>query len=185
MASTVEGHPHKEKIVEMILANVSLRKIADIVTPPLSIMALHRYKQKILKPAIVNAANLSKVLSRQGIDPKEVLTSPESCATVTEAVQAAVKADPFLTHVQKSLERRERWMQQAEEKNDFRAMAALDRNDISALELHARLAGRLDSAAGGQISINISVAAGSKVQVTPTPAEQVEQPATNRIIDIG
>jgi hypothetical protein len=115
-------------------------------------MALSRYKSRAM--AITDAAVIAAKKAISNID-KEI--RPADSLAVTKAA-LTVATDPFLAHAMRTTARRERWIERAETSEggpDFRTLASLDRNDLTALELHAKLAGRLDSPSGNQTNITI------------------------------
>lgn len=98
-------------------------------------------------------------------------------------VAMATASDPFLLAAAKQQDRRARWMRDIEDAGDytdagpdFATLAKLDRNDQTGLELHARLAGRLDAPALNQTNIMIVMPAGEQ------PAVRAEDDAV--VIDI-
>lgn len=91
MVSSIESHPQKQQIIDLILAGKSLRDIAGTVTPKVSIMALQRYKAGVIRPALSKAAALAKVLGNAPIQANEQLA-----ADVTAVTSEALRAAPIL-----------------------------------------------------------------------------------------
>ncbi len=143
MESTLESHPQKKIIVEMILKGFSSRKIGAAVSPQVDFHAVQRYKNSVIKPAA------SKVLLAQQ-------------STVNhQAVQGVAAVDPFLSRMASDRAERARVKALAAPADatlataDLRAWCAADRNDIAATELEARLCGRLDAQAGPQVTVTV------------------------------
>ncbi len=67
MASKIEQHPEKDRIIDMLLAGESLRKISESVFPAVTPMSLHRYKRSRVTPALKNARLTAKALKRDGL----------------------------------------------------------------------------------------------------------------------
>jgi hypothetical protein len=147
MASVIDSHPQRQKIIDAMLNGRTLRDIASSVSPAVSVAALHRYRSGKVAPALKNAAFATKVLSGTDlVDPKHGV-SPELEKVVSET-SAALAADPFISRVLELRGDRQKVkdLALAGEKPDLKAWVSADRNDLTELELHARLAGRLDSA---------------------------------------
>lgn len=145
--STIETHPQRQRIVESICAGSTLREIAAWTNPRVTPMALSRFKAKAMAitdnavAAVKTAIALNKNDLTQ-VDPK----------LVTKAA-LAVAVDPFLSRVAHLDAERERLKRVAEGNNNLGAWSALDGNDLRALELHAKLAGRLDAGTHIQVSV--------------------------------
>jgi hypothetical protein len=139
MALAIEGHPEHRKIIDAILAGKPVRVIAASVTPPVSYMAVQRYRSKVVAPALANSATLSKVLTAQGFNAVETLSTPN----VTDVTRAALQADPILQRIAAHRQTVDSKIIEAQPAG----AAALISADLRGLELEARLTGRLDSAA--------------------------------------
>ena len=156
--SAVESHPMRQKIIDAILAGQTLKQITAWTVPSVSTASICRFKRNALAKTgrVVNQAVADLIQSDANLPHY-----PDSrvSQSVTQ-VALAVASDPFLCAITKSATRRERWMKDIEDAGDYgvdgpdyKALATLDRNDLTGLELHARLAGRLDNAKA-EITIN-------------------------------
>lgn len=164
MALSVELHPQRKQIERDILAGIGYREIAKRVSPPVSPATLQRYGAKMLKPALEKRrADLIKQVSRS-VAEKADGVAPELIRSETEQ---RLSAQPFVRQLQAKYDRYGRWFKGAEEKEDWRALAALDGAETRTIELDARLHGALDTASQNAQTINIAV-------VLPAPV----QPAT-------
>jgi len=173
MASLVEDHPQRKQIEADILAGLSLRAIGSRVSPPVSAPTLQRYVAKFLRPALdKQRSNLIKhvtetVTQKTGIDDVEA---------VRNETARELAARPFLSRIERKFERYERWMEGAEKKEDWKALASLDTAETRSIELQARLSGALDSAPSTAVQVNIALC-------LPDP----ERPASNaagQVVDV-
>jgi hypothetical protein len=91
MASVIDSHPQRQRIIDAILAGKSLRDIAGSVTPPVSIMAVQRYRQKTVAPIMANASVLAKVMQENGLQTVtgDVTETGKAACDVTKAVLLA------------------------------------------------------------------------------------------------
>lgn len=165
--SSIETHPQRQRIVESICAGQTLREIASWTNPPVSQMAISRFKSRamVLTAKALNQATSS--ISKQGDSVTE-----QGVQAVTRAA-LAVAVDPFLSRVAHLDAERERLKRVAEGNNNLGAWSALDGNDLRALELHAKLAGRLDAGTHIQVSV-----------VVPSTARNAPAEPEGMIIDI-
>lgn len=95
MASSIDRHPQRQKIIDALLAGESLRSISERVSPPVSFSAIHRYRSQVVAPALKNAAFATKVLARTDLVDPLSGPSPE-LARVINDTSAALKAAPVL-----------------------------------------------------------------------------------------
>ena len=84
----------------------------------------------------------------------------DQTVAVNNLTRAQLQSDPFITRIEQLRSDRERIKQATEDAKDFKAWSSLDRNDLTELELHARLAGRLDQAPTTSITM---------ISLAPTP----------------
>ena len=95
MASSIDSHPQRQKIIDALIAGEPLRSIASRVSPPVSFTAIHRYRSNVVAPALKNAAFATKVLAGTDlVDPK--LGTSTEFDKVVAATAAALKAAPIL-----------------------------------------------------------------------------------------
>lgn len=145
--STLEAHPQRQKIIEALVADTPYRKIAAWTDPPVTIATLSRYKQSAVATIRQSVIDAKKAIANRDKDLPESFESAVTRAALTVAV------DPFLSRVAHLDAERARVKQVAEESKNLGAWSALDGNDLRALELHAKLAGRLDSGTHIQVSV--------------------------------
>lgn len=176
--SAIEGHPQRHKIIEALLAGQTLKQIAAWTEPAVSTAAICRWRRNAIAPA--NQA-LSAIAPNNDIHAIPTAAHVDHQAVTRVALLNA--ADPFLTAVAHQTTRRARWMRDIEDAGDYsdngpdyKTLAVLDRNDQSGLELHARLAGRLDAPAQNQTNIMI---------VCPASHTEAVQEPDVVTIDIG
>jgi transcriptional regulator with XRE-family HTH domain len=133
---TIDMHPDKKKLIDMLLAGVSCREVAKVAG--ISHTAVANYKRKVIKPALRTAAKLREVNELQR-------DSVEAARETGELTRAVIAADPFISRVSRQYEHLDKAYQLAEDKEDPRAIAAVATADSRVTELHARLDGRLDA----------------------------------------
>lgn len=126
-------------------------------------MVLSRYKARAIADTDRAVIAAKQAIANNGNTLHQVSTQAVMKAAL------AVQADPFISRVMEL--RRDRQgvkdaCLQATEVPDLATWAKLDGNDLKELELHARLAGRLDSA-GPQVNVQIVIPATSAPQSTP------------------
>jgi hypothetical protein len=165
MASAIDKHPQKQRIIDGLLAGESLRKIAASVTPSVSHVVIQRYRKSVVAPALNNASVLTRVLHQNGLlDPVE--------GEAPEAVQAkqltslALTSDPILARIAKHQATLDDSIIDARADKDARGVASLVGTDLKGLELHCRLTGRLDASTGPTVAIQIVCPAGSEPRIS-------------------
>jgi hypothetical protein len=148
--AAVERHPQYEEIMRAMVAKQTDGQIASWVKPPLDKTTIWRFRknrfQQVMQRAAMVPATVAQALQDQGLLRDTADISRAVKAVVQATVQSAA-ADPFVARIEALQADRARIKAKAEETGDFRAWVAADRNDITALELHARLERRLDGGA--------------------------------------
>lgn len=134
--TAIDKHPKRSQIIDAMEAGIPCREIQRTVAPDLHHSTISRYKRTSFDPAKKMAL---KMLEKEGITNIDERGS-EDLARATEAVCAA---GPYIRRLKEREERRERWMQSAEDKADFRALSSLDRNELGDIRLAAELTGVL------------------------------------------
>jgi hypothetical protein len=169
MASAIETHPQRQKIIDAIISGQGCDTIARNAKPRLNKVTVWRYAKNVVKPALEKAAAGAKVLAAADLQlpPPNGITENQGAIDATRAV---IAADPILSRMEQRRLDRERLLKTAEDSADLRGWAAIDRNDISATELEARLTGRLDSQpTGGQVAVVVLPVAGLPGPAAPVP----------------
>lgn len=164
--SSIETHPQRQKIINALLSGSSLRQIAAWAQPPVTTAAICRWRQKATatlesarqQAKLVIANNDKDLLDSNGEPKRDVMQA------VTRAALTAA-ADPFIARVEQLRAERATVKAEAHGEGDYRAYAALDRNDLTELQLHAQLAGRLDTGAQ-QTNIMIVCPAGNAPEIS-------------------
>lgn len=148
-AVTAKTHPLRERIDEALLSGMHYRAVsnAEWLKPKLSTTSIFNYWKKVIQPRLGANTNIVKALRDGGL--LNGTASVHAVGTALQSVtQAQLAADPYISRMAQQDSERLRIKGLAEAKEDYRTWAALDKNDLSATELHARLTGRLDSSAG-------------------------------------
>jgi hypothetical protein len=176
--SSIESHPQRQKIIEAILAGSTLRQITAWANPPVSTASICRFKRNALAKVqdSLSAANLAIANRDTDLPPDSTIVKQDVSLAVTRAALTAA-ADPFIARIQKHQATLDAAITDAAADKDARGIASLVSTDLKGLELHARLAGRLDTPAQ-QTNIMIVCPAGA-----PEPAVTLEPDAV--VIDIG
>lgn len=167
MAHRIDTHPDRQKIVDALLSGESLRDIAKMAG--ISHQSVARYKRSVVPKAIKNARI---ILQNQPVPE----TSKEQIALHAEVTKAALIADPYVSAIASKRDRLTRCLAQAEQKEDFKSVAALDSADTRNLTLLAQLEGRLDSGNTRQPTTQVVV-------VMPIPQPAPREPG-GPIIDV-
>ncbi len=160
--STLESHPQRSRIVEAIASGRAMTEISSWTDPPISRVALQRFKSRAIAEHDARVIAAKKAIAN---------TNNHIEGVALEAVHKAalgIAADPFLSRVYELRADRQSVKDaclQATETPDLSTWAKLDGNDLKELELHARLAGRLDSA-GAQVNVQIVIPATREPQAT-------------------
>lgn len=168
--SSLESHPQRHRIIEAIAANRPLTEVSAWTDPPVSRAALNRFKSRAIAEHNERIIAAKKAIANSDNE----LGRAEHGAVQRAALAVAV--DPFLQSVMRQTERRGRWMRDIEEQGevdpergpDYKTLAVLDRNDQSGLELHAKLAGRLDAGAN---QVTVQVVFGAQGPAAPAEIE--------------
>lgn len=147
----IETHPQRQTIIDGILAGDAVRTIAAKLEPPVHHSTITRFRMKLLGVASRNLQSnnpTSNAIKELVSDPSGELATQRARTEIESALQR--------TH-QKLAE----WCDDAETGNDgkplHQALAAHTRNNLSTLELRAKLSGLLNDGAQ-HIQVNIAVA---------------------------
>lgn len=160
-----------------LLAGQPYRDITAWTQPPVTPMALSRYKRS----AVALTKSAFEAVKTAVANNDNELTPAVTRAVTAAALTAAT--DPFLTIAERQAARRARWMKEIEDAGDYTdqgpdygTLAKLDRNDQTGLELHARLAGRLDAAptAGSNTFVLVPIAVPMAQALPIAPAVDAE-----------
>ncbi|MFH1635801.1 MAG: hypothetical protein ABIG63_17555 [Chloroflexota bacterium] len=132
----IESHPNKQKIIDAMLEGKPSRYIREHFAPDLHYTTIARYKRTTLAQHIRTARKLLQ-------NNHTVVNSTHPAQQLAIATQQVSSAQPFVSRLKAREDRREGWMKKAEDKEDFRALAALDRNEHGDIRLEAELTGAL------------------------------------------
>jgi hypothetical protein len=169
MASAIETHPQRQKIIDAIISGQGCDTIARNAKPRLNKVTVWRYAKNVVKPALEKAAAGAKVLAAADLQlpPPNGITENQGAIDATRAV---IAADPFVSRIQKQYDHLDEGYRLAREARDPRAIAAVASADSRANELHAKLEGRLDSQpTGSQVAVVVLPVAGLPGPAAPVP----------------
>ncbi len=77
----VDMHPQKTRIIELLLEKKTVRYIASVISPPISAMAIQRYRAKVFKPTMARADVSAKILGMdRAIEERKVRTEAKTQA---------------------------------------------------------------------------------------------------------
>lgn len=165
MASIIEDHPQRIQIDRAILAGQSARAISRWANPYVSHTAVNLYRSSILKYAVARKA---KDVATKAIQAVTKETGVNQSAA-SDAVTRAALLQPFLERMEKKYTRYDKLLDpKVLQDLDPRAVAALDTAETRAMDLHAKLAGVIDSGTS-QATTNIML-------VLPRGNEAQERP---------
>lgn len=154
----VETHPQRDQILEDLLAGKSLASISRQYG--ISSSALCRYRSKVVAPKLAEVsklASVAKTLQSVADSPQHEYSISVPNIEPIRATSAVLAADPFIRAIDRINSDRARIKGKAEADDKYSDWASLDRNDLSALELAAKLSGRLDSGAREQLQVAIVI----------------------------
>lgn len=153
----VDNHPQRDAIIGFIVAGDALRSIVSRVSPSVSIATLSRFRRRVLAQALepIRAQGNNRQLKEIAIGGRIIPDTTGIVASQTDVVKRRIQEA-----IEASSNRRAKWITDAEEKPlldelgmpiivngkplsnlDHRALAAHDRNNLSALDLQAKIAG--------------------------------------------
>lgn len=155
----VESHPQRAAITELLLGGASTRMVANSAKPHLTQSAVQRFKERFIDPALDKArkaryANLSSTITPERAT--EALQRAEERPLARSLVESAV-SDPLISRVSATYERLDRVLDTAESNGERPLVAGLVGANLRAIELHAKLTGRLseDRAPAAVIQIGL------------------------------
>lgn len=175
MALAAELHPQRAFIDESFLANKTLRAIQAQLSPPLSVMALQRYRAQVIRPAVCNAAMVASICKT-----KKSVGLPAEANLTKEVAEKLLQASPFRQRLESLWVRTDKALNRAESAvrvvsvegamvavgADLSAMAPLLNQAHKNVELQGHVTGELGQQQNGpSIAIQINVPAGSGVSV--------------------
>ncbi len=147
MASIIDGHPERTKIIDAIIAGKSLREIgAKFGIPP---MTVHRFAKNVVKPVLKWTRTLESIEDNsRTVELPKKSTSSTSAQNLPQGeagqlARAAASVAPVLERLRRRNERREEWLDAAEQNEDFRALSSFDSNGLREIELECKLTGLL------------------------------------------
>lgn len=159
MPSVIEDHPQLTEINNAILNRQSIDQITKWVSPPVSRATIQRYRARVLAPAIKQHA---QTVSRHIVSAVKDAVPGIADEAIRHEIDRRTIAAPFIARVEQKFKRYEKWMDGAEQKEDYRALSALDTAETRAIQLQAQLSGALQSDASmvnQQIAIAIQLPA--------------------------
>ena len=187
---TVVSHPQRERIDAMILGGLSLRKIAEAVSPPVSRAALHRYKtaetagrrRETTETVTAKAISISDL--QTGQQPRQGDTIPPKPSTLRALV------DRLADRQERALDRAEAAVRVVEKDGqllpvgeDLKVLAPMFRERLNCIRTLGELTGELNQAAALSPNITINIVASTAAPAASQPydleLEATEEIATN------
>ena len=177
--SAIEGHPEQHRIVEMLLAGASLRKIGSSVTPPVSHTAILRYKRSYSTEELSNVLVARNTMRNDGVAMQRTKLSDGSFGMVPLAQLEAHKSRLLGNLNQYS----DLVLARAPKSKTDNGLATLVNAGRGVVETEAKLLGLLnDQASPTQLVIN---APGGTVNVLQAAASTVpDLPANSGVLEI-
>lgn len=172
--SSIVSHPQRVQIDAMILGGLSLRKIAQSVSPAVSPAALFRYKTGETPKQRRETAETT-IVKLNTISSLKTSGTAEQCATIPPSDTPQARPRPLLERAEKLYQRIDKAMDAGEtavtvDKDgntvgaDLRVLPPLFREANNSLRLLGELTGELNQAAAQAASITINI-----VQSAPEP----------------
>ncbi len=168
--SSISSHPQSQKIIEAIVSRQPYRDIEKWTNPPVTRGSLSRFARDIQAKTRDAIGTANTALAQYDAQLPDSVTN-----SVTHAALVAA-SDPFYARIQKHQVTLDREI--GTSTGDARGIAALISTDLKGLELHARLAGRLDAPAPTTNILIVCPAGTQPAQVQPDDTDIVT-------IDIG
>jgi hypothetical protein len=177
MALAFTEHPQFRQAVEWLESGMDSATVATKLQPKVNRTTVWRYwanRRKRIKDAAKVPSTVVSALEERGLlkDGAEVAQLARVVADATETVLAA---DPYIARMEQLRADRQRVKDMAlqGEKPDLRTWSALDRNDLTEIELHARFSGRLESGQrGGDVNLALIVGI-PRAAAAPEPPRQL------------
>jgi hypothetical protein len=160
-------------VVDGLLAGKSLRELGKLAG--VSHTVVRRYKRTVVAPALLASR---KVIESQAVT-QPITQQISETAALTRALSVG---DPIISRLQKRSEERAEVLDAARKDGEYGAYASLDRNELSTIELEARLAGRLDS--GSKTQVNVMVFSGMPPDWAGSMGDNRSQGGQDDVIDI-
>lgn len=211
-AYSVDIHPQKDAIVKRFMAGHSLRAVGEGLIPPISQMALHRYKVNVIKPILRRAEATERIVLgepevKQALIP--LTDSPSAVKLATQAIKDAPvvsiwreKVNALIGRTERTLDKAEAAvrMQRDEDGNevfaapDLAVMAPLINAGWKGLEILGRATGELEPQGGTGISIQIVLPRSSggagqpdaEPRISYASADTIEiEPESDAVVEIG
>lgn len=126
--SIIEKHPQKRLIIDRILAGLPLRTIIKDVVPPVSTMAVQRYKTIVVKPLVAKAEAIDAILVREseaGRTAVPMVSSPNVLQEAKTALLAAPALQIREQRIARANDRAQRFQRIVDERADEMKKCAL------------------------------------------------------------
>ncbi len=187
MPYAVDLHPERDKIIRRMMEGDSLRSVANGIQPPISEMALSRYKTNVIKPILARAQQTESLLIGQKGE-KQPLVPPSPLRKAEIATVQALSDAPVISLFRQRLEhlngiiartltKAESSVRTATDKDgnqvvigaDIGVMAPLLNQAHKNVEMLGRATGELEPQGGGSVSIQILCPAAGAATVDQLP----------------
>lgn len=166
MASIIDTHPKRDKILEAILSGKSLRTVAKMAGCSHTVVA--DYKRKVVAPAVRDARKLAASESLPA-DRREAI------AETTNLTKRVIRADPLRERVEKFAKGLENAFTDAmaEDERDLKGVAAVAGAALKAVETAAKLEQHPGFVPGLPVGsgIHVHLHVGAAAQPSESPAE--------------
>jgi len=90
----VENHPQKAQIIKKFMEGLPLRAVAKDLVPPVSAMALQRYKTRVIIPILTRTARLPANPKREGVTKPPKTDEEELQGVLVTAAEAKERGAP-------------------------------------------------------------------------------------------
>jgi hypothetical protein len=164
--------PHiRQQTIDRLLSGESARAVSrylDMQGYKLSHAAVARYNSKVVRPALKTGAKLQRLQSLAE-------TPREQLVETAALTQEALAADPILSRIRAKQARMDRVLVKAEESENYSAVAALEAADTRALDLEARVTGRLQATTNSTtIQVAVMYQAAPPAQIAESQGEIID-----------
>lgn len=155
MAHVVDTHPQKAHIIQELLKGTNLRKLATTLVPPVAFQSLSNYRIRYLRPLIMSPRALPRILGKDV--PQSLLSSitPQMIETLERDKATTPLVERYMARIEKHQQTTDKHVLKAK---DGKTVASLITADLKGIELHARVAGVLDTRPVDNRQINFTLA---------------------------
>lgn len=137
---SVEQHPQRKKIIDMLLSGVSPMKISQKIDPPISHVTIWRYKRKNISKILSDLPAAAKLINPEALESISPQIAAETRA-LKSATSTVLMASPLVARAERLNKTIDDALldEMASLKRDSRAVAALASAGFKGIESAARL----------------------------------------------